>query len=135
MNNIWVDANHVEALLGGRTVIHDLSLKLKSGESVTLLGANGAGKSTLVNLINRNIYPLVKPGSHLKLFGKSTINIWQLRSSIGIATSELEQQFLPYICAKELILSSFFGSTHLGRDQNPNQPQLAKSQSIMEQFD
>jgi ABC-type cobalamin/Fe3+-siderophores transport system ATPase subunit len=55
MNNIWVDANHVEALLGGRTVIHDLSLKLKSGESVTLLGANGAGKSTLVNLINRNI--------------------------------------------------------------------------------
>ena len=135
MNDIWFDANHVEALLGGRAVIHDLSLKLKLGESTTLLGPNGAGKSTLVNLINRSVYPLVKPSSHLKLFGKSTINIWQLRSSIGIATSELEQRFLPHICAKELILSGFFGATRLGRDQNPNQSQLAKSQSIMEQLD
>ena len=90
MSNIWFDANHVEAWLGGRPVIHDLCLQLRIGESTTVLGPNGAGKSTLVNLINRNLYPLVRENSYLKLFGKTTINIWQLRSSVGIASTDLE---------------------------------------------
>ena len=134
MNDIWFDANHVEAWLGGHAVIHDLCLQLRIGESTTILGANGAGKSTIVNLINRNLYPLVKPDSHLKLFGHRTINIWQLRSSLGLASSDLETRFSPQIRARELILSGFFGSTRLGRDQIPNPQQLAKSESLVKQL-
>jgi iron complex transport system ATP-binding protein len=134
MGNIWLDANHVEAWLGGRPVIHDLCLKLRIKESTTILGPNGAGKSTIVNLINRNLYPLAKPNSHLKLFDQTTINIWQLRSSLGLASSDLETRFSPQIKAKELILSGFFGSTRLGRDQIPNAQQLAKSESLLQQL-
>ena len=134
MNDIWFDANNVEAWLGGRPVIHDLCLKLRIKESTTILGPNGAGKSTIVNLINRNLYPLAKPNSHLKLFDQTTINIWQLRSSLGLASSDLETRFSPRIKAKELILSGFFGSTRLGRDQIPNAQQLAKSESLLHQL-
>ena len=37
----------------GRPVISDLTLDIKSGESVAVLGATGSGKSSLVNLIPR----------------------------------------------------------------------------------
>lgn len=37
----------------GRPVIADLTLDIKSGESVAILGATGSGKSSLVNLIPR----------------------------------------------------------------------------------
>ena len=37
----------------GETVINDISLEIKSGEKVALVGATGAGKSTIINLISR----------------------------------------------------------------------------------
>ena len=70
--DIWFDACSVDAWLGGRRVINDLSLQLRLGESTTVLGPNGAGKSTLVKLIDRSLYPIVKTESHLRLFGNST---------------------------------------------------------------
>ncbi|MAR06864.1 MAG: molybdenum ABC transporter ATP-binding protein [Cyanobium sp. NAT70] len=120
---IWFDAQNVEAWLGGRAVISELNLQLRLGESTTILGPNGAGKSTLVKLIDRNLYPIVKPDSHLHLFGSSNVNLWQLRRRLGVVSSELETRFLPQISAREIVLSGFFGSMRLGRDQTANSNQ------------
>ncbi|MDG1060480.1 MAG: ATP-binding cassette domain-containing protein, partial [Synechococcus sp. cluster3_bin.96] len=78
--------------------------------------------------------PIVKPDSHLAIFGTSTINIWELRSSIGIVNSDLETRFRPSILAKELLQSAFFGSTRLGRGQNPSLDQIAKSDMLLNQL-
>ncbi len=37
--------------------VQDVSLKVKSGESVALLGPNGAGKTTLVEMIEGVKFP------------------------------------------------------------------------------
>ena len=38
-------------------VLNDISLDIKKGESVALIGVNGSGKSTLLKLLNKIIYP------------------------------------------------------------------------------
>ncbi len=39
------------------TVLYDVSLQIKKGEAVALIGKNGCGKSTLLKLISRILYP------------------------------------------------------------------------------
>lgn len=40
-----------------RTVLDDINVKIKKGESVALIGVNGSGKSTLLKLMTKIIYP------------------------------------------------------------------------------
>ena len=75
----WLDCRAIEAWINGHQVVKDLTLRLRRGESTAVLGPNGAGKTTLVKLISRTLYPVVKPGSHLRLFGSETVNLWTLR--------------------------------------------------------
>lgn len=41
----------------GKTVIDELSLKIREGDKVVILGANGCGKSTLLKLMNGLVFP------------------------------------------------------------------------------
>lgn len=40
-----------------RTVLKNINLKIKKGETVALIGTNGSGKSTLLKLMTKIIYP------------------------------------------------------------------------------
>ena len=46
-----LEASNLNKAYGGRTVVHDVSLSVKSGEVVGLLGPNGAGKTTCFYMI------------------------------------------------------------------------------------
>lgn len=47
----------VEVVLGGRTIVDDLALRVADGQFVGLIGPNGCGKSTLL----KAIYKVLKP--------------------------------------------------------------------------
>ncbi len=87
----WLDLRNVEAWQGDRPVLHKLNLQLKLRQSTTVLGPNGAGKSSLVKLIDRSLYPIVRPDAHLRLFGSETVNLWALRSRLLIARALVHQ--------------------------------------------
>lgn len=127
----WFEALNVEIKFQRRFFFDNLTLSLKLGESTAVLGPNGAGKSTLAKLINRNLYPIVKPDSHLKLFGDELINLWQLRQKIGTLTTEIEGRFHPKTTGIEVVLSGLYGATRLGRDQRPNQQQLGSVNALL----
>ena len=68
-------------------IIEDLSLAIKAGEKIGLVGRSGAGKSTLVNLLLR-FYDL--EGGCITIDGKNILEVTQdsLRSNIGVVSQD-----------------------------------------------
>jgi len=60
INDYWLEAKNISCFKNEYEVVKDLNLKLKYNENVILIGPNGSGKSSLLELINRNIYPVLK---------------------------------------------------------------------------
>jgi branched-chain amino acid transport system ATP-binding protein len=53
IGDVVLEVTSLVAGYGKATALHDVSLKVESGEIVAILGPNGAGKTTLVNSIAR----------------------------------------------------------------------------------
>ena len=134
MSQPYLELESAQVWLGPRRVFERLSLTLTLGEHTVLLGPNGSGKSSLVKLLTRELYPVVQPGSALRIFGSSTVNLWDLRQRIGLVSSDLQAQYLPGVSAADVVLSGLFGSVGIGRSQQPNQNQRAKAMAMLEQF-
>lgn len=69
-------------------VLHNLNLKIKSGEKIALVGPSGGGKSTLTNLIPR-FYDATD--GHISIDGADikTVTLQSLRSAIGIVQQDV----------------------------------------------
>ncbi len=68
-------------------ILHDVSFKVKSGETIALVGPTGAGKTTIVSLISR--FYNVKNGAVLvDGYDISKVSIQSLRSQLGIMTQD-----------------------------------------------
>jgi iron complex transport system ATP-binding protein len=130
----YLDLQAVEAWRGNTVVFEDLSLRLWPGEQTVILGPNGSGKSSLIKLISRELYPVVKPGSWLRLFGSETVNLWDLRARIGLVSQDLQSHYATNVVAREVVLSGFFGSVGLGRHHQPSKDQRQRVAELMEQF-
>lgn len=130
-DNCWLELKEVEAWHGSRQVFEKLSLNLKLRENTLILGPNGAGKSALVKLICRSLYPVVKPNSALKIFGSESVRLTQLRSRIGVVSTELELRTPGYASAIDIVMSGMFGSIGIGRSQKPNDNQILKVSELM----
>lgn len=73
----------------GRPVISDLSLDIKKGESIAILGATGSGKSSLVNLIPR-FYDAVEGEVLVDGVNVKDVKVSELREKIGIVLQKSE---------------------------------------------
>ncbi|MCT0224418.1 ABC transporter ATP-binding protein [Synechococcus sp. CS-1328] len=130
----YLELEAVEAWLGPRRVFDDLSLQLHLGEHTVILGPNGSGKSSLIKLLSRELYPVVKPGSRLRIFGSETVNLWQLRGRIGLVSQDLQAGYVGRVPSADVVLSGFFGSVGIGRAQQPTLPQRQRVAELMEQM-
>src|ERR1700752_5358850 len=100
----------IHAAYGAVRVIEDVSLKVRGGETVVLLGTNGNGKSTLMKCIMGIVRPsegsIVAEidGIHHDLIGRSTEEIVDL----GIALVPEGRRLFPKLTVEEnLMLGAF----------------------------
>lgn len=129
---LYFEAENLEVWLGDRRVFTDLSLHLRRGEHAVVLGPNGSGKSSLIKLLSRELYPVVKHGSSLRLFGDTMVNLWKLRRRIGHVSSDLQSSYSPDVQAADVVLSGLFGSVGIGPCQSATHTQLQQVQALME---
>jgi iron complex transport system ATP-binding protein len=130
----YLELQAVEAWLGPRPVFTDLTLQLQRGEHTVVLGPNGSGKSSLIRLLSREIYPVVKPGSVLRIFGSTTVNLWELRRRIGLVSPDLQAGYGGCVSAADVVLSGFFGSVGIGRSQQPTTAMHVRVAELMDQL-
>jgi iron complex transport system ATP-binding protein len=124
--------NHVSVMLGEKTVLHDITLSIGSGEHVAILGPNGCGKSTLIKTITRECYPLALPDSSLTILGRDTWNVFELRPLLGIVSNELMRRCTREITGQELVLSGFFSSIGVQPYHHVTPAMLEKTEQVLE---
>ena len=108
-NQFWFEAKNINCHKNGFRVIKDLNLKIAYSENVILIGPNGSGKSSLIEVINRNIYPVIESESKLRIFNKEIINLWELRKRISTVNNEIKNRINPNLQVFDLILSGLYG--------------------------
>lgn len=123
----------VDTWLGPRQVFQNLTLSLFRGQHTVVLGPNGSGKSSLIRLLGRELYPVVKKGSSLRLFGDDSINLWRLRARMGLLSQDLQTTDRRDLRAHDVVLSGFFGAVTLGRSQQPTRAQHQRVESLLRQ--
>ena len=94
----------------GVEVIKDVSLEIKQGEFVCVLGQNGSGKSTLARLINGLLSP---QSGEIFVFDKNVAdkkNLFEIRKSVGMVFQNPDNQMVATMVEDDIA----FGPENLG---------------------
>ena len=82
-----IDCRRLTFRYGSFTAVDDLTLQVRTGETVGLLGPNGAGKTTLVKMLT-TLTPVQQ--GELRIFGMDARNqTMDIRSNIGYVPQQL----------------------------------------------
>tara|TARA_B100000963_G_scaffold149495_1_gene130287 strand:- start:61 stop:843 length:783 start_codon:yes stop_codon:yes gene_type:complete len=131
-NNCWLDAKNTNAYKKDYKVIKNLSIKLFDNERIIILGPNGSGKSSIVDLINRNIYPLVNKDSYFRIFNEELIDIWKVRQFISTVNNEIKFRINKDLKVKDVLLSGLYG--RFCKINNPTKEDLIKVKALIEKM-
>ena len=114
----FLELANVNVARGDRVVLHDLNLTIRAGEHVAILGPNGCGKSTLIFTITCQIYPMVRAGMHVRIFGRDRWDLTQLRKHFGVVAAGLMGTELPgertaVTTGLDAVIAGFFSASTL----------------------
>ncbi len=132
-NKCWLEAEDVTAYKNGYKVVKNLTLKCFEDERIIILGPNGSGKSSIIDLINRNIYPVVKKNSYFKIFNKEIINLWELRKYISTANNEIKLRINTEMKVIDILVSGLYGK--FCNIKETNQEDLDKANELIYKMD
>jgi branched-chain amino acid transport system ATP-binding protein len=111
-----LSVENLRSAYGRIEVLHGISIEVRGGEIVTLVGANGAGKSTLLRVIS-GVQPM--SAGAIRLDGKSLQNVPSHgRVALGIAqVPEGRQLFAPLSVEDNLKLGAWSHAAAEARSQ------------------
>lgn len=135
-DRVLIEFRRVSVARGQTRVLHEIDLRILQREHVAILGPNGSGKSTLVKSITGECYPLLDPGASLTILGRSSWDIFELRSLLGIVSSDFVDICSDGCLGRDLVLSGFFSSTGLWQQRGQVTAAMgARAEEVMGQLE
>lgn len=114
-----------------QTAVKDLSLEVRKGEFLVILGHNGSGKSTLAKMMNGLLMP---SSGQVFVKGMNTSDeekIWDIRESAGIVFQNPDNQIVATIVEEDVA----FGPENQGVPQAEIRKRVDESLAIVEMSD
>jgi iron complex transport system ATP-binding protein len=130
MPNI-IDIKHATVYREHTRVFDDLSLEIAQGCNTAILGPNGAGKTTLLKLLLREIYPVHRDGSYVRIFGREQWNVWALRRHFGVVSHDLQQAYVGNARGLNVILSGYYSSIDTWAHQQFSTEDITRARHVM----
>lgn len=127
-----VEMEHVHVARGREVVLHDVSLRIDRGEHLAILGPNGCGKSTLLKTMTCELYPLVKPETHVRIMGRERWDLTELKRRMGVVSAELPGKPTLHTTGFDAIVTGFFSSSTLWPNLTVTDEMREKASSILE---
>ncbi len=130
-----IEFQEVSVVRGARLALDRITLRIGVGEHVAILGPNGCGKSTLIKTIARECYPLVREGASVRILGRDTWNVFELRSLLGIVSNDLMSTFTRDVTGRDVVLSGFFSSVGIWSNHHVDDTMREKTQVALERLE
>lgn len=130
-----LDLQHVYVARGQDVVLHDINLEASEGEHLALLGPNGCGKSTLIKTITCECYPLVRPETHVRIFGRERWDLTELKRRMGVVLPELPGRPMLKTTGRDAVLTGFFSSSTLWPNLSVSEAMRRRADEVLEQID
>lgn len=124
-----VDIEDARVDLGGTRILDDVTLRIRRGELVALLGANGSGKSTLLRAL-LGIIPL--ESGHVQLFGSPNRRA-RAHARIGYVPQDHAEAGSIPATARETVATGLLGPGHLLL--RPNDPRIMRALEAVDMAD
>jgi iron complex transport system ATP-binding protein len=127
-----IEIRNVTAYRGDTLVFENFSLELRRGRNTVILGPNGAGKTTLLKLLSRELYPVHRDDSAIRIFGQENWNVWDLRAQLGIVSHDLQHEYAAQAKGLYVILSGFYASVGIWAHQEFTAAQIRRADEVMD---
>ncbi len=132
---VLIEFEHVSIMRGSLNAVRDVSLKIGVGEHVAILGPNGCGKSTLVKAMSKECNPVVEEGSWVRVFGRDDWNLFELRTMLGIVSSDLMERCTRMVSGRDIVLSGFFSTIGIWGYQNVTADMTERAERALEMME
>src|SRR5262249_44631119 len=126
-----IEFERVTVMRGPTVALTDVSLRIGVGEHVAVLGPNGCGKSTLIKTMTRECYPLIAENSSVRILGEQRWNVSELRTLLGIVSSDLMSTCTRSVSGRDIVLSGFFSSIGIWPHHEVTEKMYERAQRAM----
>ncbi len=91
-------------------VLTDISISIRSGEFVAIIGKNGSGKTTIARMMNALLLPGSGTDSVMGIDTRNSEQLWKIRAAVGMVFQNIDNQIIASTVEEDVA----FGPENLG---------------------